>query len=368
MEEKKKNSTEETENHINDSADGKIDKLDSLLLDSEDDDVNKSSDSDSAKFEAFMAEYRHLMHSSLGTEEEEKTDEKEVEEIDESEFLISLPKKSEKKKKPSTEVKSENREDDGVWDEAITLQPEEYEETDVADKIMVEELPEEEPEPDFDLGEPIQENDDDFQISINFDGEESEEINEEPVKERKYDPENPRAIDWIFELAEMFVFVLIAVMVITSFFFKHSIVEGDSMLNTLEDGDHLIISDLFYTPERGDIIVFEDYSTDLKKAVVKRIIALPGETVEVKLNLAGEYEVYINGEFLEENYAYNDIDYSAPGVGTWTVGEGEVFVMGDNRYNSTDSRDGRVGTIEIECILGKVLFRFLPFEKFGEVE
>lgn len=368
MEEKKKFSTEETENHITDNAASGLDKLDSLLLDSEDDNVSTSSASDTAKFEAFMAEYRNLMHHSLGTEEEEKTSEEQTEEIDESEFLISLPKKNDKKKKSSAGVESESRDATEAWDEGITLEPEEYDDPGEEDKIMVEELPEEEPEPDFNLGEPIQENDDNFQISINFDGEETEEIAEEVVKERKYDPDNPRPIDWIFELAEMFVFVLIAVMVITSFFFKHSIVEGDSMLNTLEDGDHLIISDLFYTPERGDIIVFEDYSTDLKKAVVKRIIALPGETVEVKLNLKGEYEVYINGEFLEENYAYNDIDYSAPGVGVWTVGEGEVFVMGDNRYNSTDSRDGRVGTIEIDCILGKVLFRFLPFEKFGEVE
>jgi signal peptidase I len=57
------------------------------------------------------------------------------------------------------------------------------------------------------------------------------------------------------------------------------------MMNTLQDGDHLIISDLFYTPERGDIIVFEDYSTSLKKAVVKRVIGLPGETVEVSFEI-----------------------------------------------------------------------------------
>ena len=233
---------------------------------------------------------------------------------------------------------------------------------------MTDELPEEEPEPDFDLGETINEREDDFQISINFDGEEKEEERDPTPKSRHYDPENPRVIDWIFDFVEMFVFVLLAVMVLTSFFFKHSVVEGDSMLNTLEDGDHLIISDLFYTPERGDIVVFEDYSTILKKAVVKRVIGLPGETVEVKLNDIGEYEVYINGEYLDEEYAYNEIQFTSGGTGTWVVPEGEVFVMGDNRFNSTDSRVSGVGTIDIDCILGRVLFRFMPFEKFGKVE
>ena len=354
------NSAGKTDNNISE------DRLDSLLLDNNEPITNASKE-DSAKFEAFMSEYRDLMGRNLAhdTGEEEKDDE--------SQFLTSLPKKqAQKRKSQKAEEKSINTDDAENWDEGITLAPEEYVDPGEEDKIMHDELPEEEPEPDFNLGEPVEENEDKFQLSINFDGDdisdEEDKKSEKPHEEREYDPDKPRIIDWVFDLVEMFVFVLIAVMVLTSFFFKHSIVEGDSMLNTLEDGDHLIISDLFYSPERGDIVVFEDYSTMLKKAVVKRVIALPGETVEVKLNAKGEYEVYINGVYLEEEYAYNNIDFSAPGVGKWTVNEGEIFVMGDNRYNSTDSRDSRVGTVEIDSILGKVLFRFLPFEKFGKVE
>ena len=78
--------------------------------------------------------------------------------------------------------------------------------------------------------------------------------------------------------------------------------------------------------------------------------------------------LYINGEYLDEEYAYNEVQFTSGGTGTWVVPEGEVFVMGDNRFNSTDSRVGGVGTIDIDCILGRVLFRFLPFEKFGNVE
>lgn len=352
--EEKKNSTKETEKNTND-------KLDALLLDEEDDSVETSPAEDKAQFNAFMAEYRSLMSKSLHKEEpkEEIFEEKE-------EVFKAIPSKKPSKKAEKHVEENEKKNDN--WDEAITLNPESYVDPGEEDKIMVDSLPEEESEPDFDLGEVSKDRSDDFQLSINFSGEEQTEEPAPEKKEYKYDPDKPRAIDWVFDFVEMFVFVLIAVMVLTSFFFKHSVVEGESMLNTLVEEDHLIISDLFYTPERGDIVVFEDYSTALKKAVVKRVIGLPGETVTVKVNSAGAYEVYINGEYLDEPYAYNDIQDYAPGVGEWIVGEGEVFVLGDNRFNSTDSRVSGVGTIDIDCILGRVLFRFMPFEKFGKVE
>ena len=359
MEDKrKKRSSEEAESNI-DKAD-----LDALMLDSEDD-ASIDSPEEDVNFEAFMAEYRNLM--SQGIEKDSETKDRVAEETEED-FLISPPpKKKENKKQKKQEAKTEEPKERSDWDEEITLAPEEYEELDDGNG-MRDELPEDEPKPDFNLGETAEEGDDKFQLSINFEGEQKPVIMEEAEKERKYDPENPRAIDWVFDIAEMFVFVLAAVMILTSFLFKHSVVEGDSMLNTLEDGDHLIISDTFYTPKRGDIVVFEDYSTMLKKAVVKRVIGLPGETVEVKKDENGNFEVYINGEYLDEEYAYNEVDNSSAGVGVWTVGEGEIFVMGDNRYNSTDSRDNRVGTVDIDSILGKVMFRFYPFDKFGAVD
>ena len=192
-----------------------------------------------------------------------------------------------------------------------------------------------------------------------------EEVEEDSAN--KYNPEKPRTIDNIFDFVELFVFTLAAVLILTTFFFKHTIVDGDSMLNTLHDGEHLIISDVFYTPERGDIIVFEDRSTILDKPVVKRVIGLPGETVEIKINKSGEYEVYIDGEYLEEDYDFNSLIGTPTLNGPWVVGEDEVFVLGDNRYNSTDSRHSGVGPIKIDSILGKVLLRIYPFDKFGTV-
>lgn len=367
MAEDKKISTEETEKNIKDEE--KKDSLDALLLDDDDEDYGETSDE--AEFDAFMAEYRDLIGKKLN---EAATAEPEtVEEENPEEVLISLPKKQSKKKKERPEKKVSCGESD--WNEEITLVPEEYEDPGEDERDMLDELPEEEAAPDFDLGEETDDGEDRFQISINFDGERRSEPTEESddgeVTVRRYDPERPRAIDWVFDIAEMFVFVLLAVMILTSFVFRHSIVEGHSMMNTLEDGDHLIISDLFYTPERGDIIVFEDYSTSLKKAVVKRVIGLPGDTVEVRLNELGEVIVYVNGELLAEEYAVNakdcDIDtsnFNRP----ITVGDGEVFVMGDNRYHSTDSRSSGVGPVKTDAILGKVIIRFFPFDKFGTVE
>ena len=361
MMEENKNSSRETEKNIDSDS---LDKLNSLRLDGDEESETVSSVEDKARFDAFMAEYRTLMSRKIQHDEPAPAP---VEESDE-EIFKAPPKKAQKKKAQKVDQTPEEEKEENNWDDGITLAPEEYIDPGEEDKVMTDALPEEEPEPNFDLGETPVERDDDIQISMNFDGEEKEETPPPAPKNRRYDPDNPRLIDWIFDFVEMFVFVLLAVVVLTSFFFKHSVVEGDSMLNTLVNGDHLIISDLFYTPERGDIIVFEDYSTSLKKAVVKRIIGLPGETVEVKLNNLGEYEVYINGEYLEEEYAYNDVQFTTGGVGTWVVPEGEVFVMGDNRFNSTDSRVASVGTIDIDCILGRVLFRFMPFDKFGKVE
>ena len=141
------------------------------------------------------------------------------------------------------------------------------------------------------------------------------------------------------------------------------------MLNTLENGDHLIISNLFYEPQRGDIIVFEDYSKpdDYKKAVIKRIIALKGDTVEIKAAEDGKsLVVLVNDKVIKDDNAYYLPGKTPQPFGPITVGEGEVFVLGDNRYNSTDSR--HVGTINVDSITGKVILRFYPFDKFGIVE
>lgn len=198
-----------------------------------------------------------------------------------------------------------------------------------------------------------------------------------------------RTVDSVFDFIELFVFTLAAVLIITSFFFRHSIVDGPSMMGTLQDGETLIISDFMYTPKAGDIIVCEDYTTALKKPIVKRVIATEGQTIRITKDA-----IYIDcdpfapgAEPLDEPYAYisdsrysyfNPIGGTAPMPamtrvdtvrGTYyelTVPEGEVFVMGDHRNNSTDSRT--IGTVSEDSVLGRVLFRVYPFSEFGKVE
>ena len=180
-------------------------------------------------------------------------------------------------------------------------------------------------------------------------------------RKNEYNPENPRKIDTLFDFVELFIFALVAVLVFTTFFFRHSVVEGSSMESTLHDGEHLIISSFLYQPERGDIVVCEDYSTPHKKPIVKRIIAIEGDHIEVTPN----GKVTLNGELLTEEYVFIDGIVTGYPVNI-TVGEGEIFVMGDHRNMSDDSRS--FGPVDTDSIIGKVILRFYPFDKFGNVE
>ena len=219
---------------------------------------------------------------------------------------------------------------------------------------------------------------------------ESEKDDDLPDQEKKKTPddeEKPRRVDNLFDFIELFVFTLIAVFIITSFFFRYSIVDGGSMQNTLEDDEALILRSFLYTPECGDIVVVQDKSTALKDPIVKRIIAVGGQTVKFTRDA-----VYVDGVELDEPYVYTG-DYENPFGGEdiyrysvypsdallpivtaredgvfyeITVPEGEIFVMGDHRNNSKDSRD--IGTIHEDAIIGKVVLRFLPFNNFGKIK
>lgn len=191
-----------------------------------------------------------------------------------------------------------------------------------------------------------------------------EEDDDEPEQE-PYNPEKPRRIDGRFDFVELFVFTLAIVMLISSFLFRHSIVEGPSMEGTLYEGEHLIISDVFYTPRRGDIIVCEDHTTAIKKPIVKRIIAIGGDYVEI----TQDGRVLVNDVELTEDYVnVDDPKYRYTPLERFRVPDGELFVMGDHRNESTDSRDPNVGTVSEDSVLGRVILRFYPFSRFGTVK
>jgi signal peptidase I len=140
-------------------------------------------------------------------------------------------------------------------------------------------------------------------------------------------------------------------------------VVGTSMVPTLQDNDKMIVSNILYTPKQGDIIVFK--KTEFKdEALVKRVIATAGQTVDIDFNRG---IVYVDGTALDEPYiaelTTNQIDF----VGPQTVPEGCVFVMGDNRNKSTDSRDSRIGMVDTRLVIGKVYLTVFPFSNFGSV-
>ncbi len=143
-------------------------------------------------------------------------------------------------------------------------------------------------------------------------------------------------------------------------------VSGSSMEHTLQDGDSLLVDKLSYRfkdPERFDIVIFPyQYGDD--QYFIKRVIGLPGETV--RIDYYGN--IYINGEVLEEHYGAEIIDDPGRAEQDITLGEGEYFVMGDNRNHSMDSREPSVGNINKKDILGKALIRIYPFSTFGGIE
>lgn len=170
----------------------------------------------------------------------------------------------------------------------------------------------------------------------------------------------------LLEWVKLLCVSLVAAIVITTFV-KPTMVKGESMSPTIHEYDYLIINCMSYVkkePAFGDIIVFETkMKTDSgrQKDLIKRIIGVPGDFIQVKDGI-----VYRNGVALEEPYI--DGIYTPGDVEEMEIPENHVFVMGDNRSNSLDSRSEELGTIPYEDIVGSVLVRLFPFNKIGLVE
>lgn len=190
---------------------------------------------------------------------------------------------------------------------------------------------------------------------------------DETRKEGKKEFE-PRFTSELFAWGESLMGVLIAFVIIFTFVVRLFGVDGMSMYPTLEDRSIMLVSNLGYHPEKGDIVVLRKDGFYSDQPIVKRVIATGGDTVDID-PVTGD--VSVNGEVLDEPYIAEKIDtLTRMGDLSYpqTIPEGCVFVMGDNRNNSTDSRDSRLGIVDERCILGHVLRVVFPFSKFGSVE
>lgn len=178
--------------------------------------------------------------------------------------------------------------------------------------------------------------------------------------------EKPSLIGEVFEYTETLVTMFAVMMLIFVFIARPATVDGHSMDPTLNDKERLIISRLFYDPAPGDIVVIANTADKLDhKNLIKRIIAVGGQTVDIDFD-AGE--VSVDGKVLEEPYTMEPTYLEEGTQFPLTVPEGEVFVMGDNRNDSRDSRSPDVGTVDEDELVGRCIFRFLPLNRFGKVE
>ena len=190
------------------------------------------------------------------------------------------------------------------------------------------------------------------------------------IEKAQYKP-FANAMDWAGSL----VYAVLAMIVLNLFVFRSITVDGESMNNTLQDQDRVISTNFFYTPSRGDIVVIQadkivnQVTGKYGEPIIKRVIALAGDTIkfdfdngEVYLKKAGESEF----ELLDEDYiaapTLNSLDRHTGEE--HTVPEGCVFVMGDNRNRSLDSRSNLVGDVDTDLIMGKAFVRLFPIDQF----
>lgn len=168
-------------------------------------------------------------------------------------------------------------------------------------------------------------------------------------------------IESIYDFAGIIVAALLAVCIIFTFFFKISTVVGESMENTLKDGNTVLISAINPDIEYGDVVVISQ-PNGYEKVLIKRVIAVGGQTVSFD-HLSGK--TIIDGKPLDEPYIKENMQFTYGMTKTYTVPEGMLFVMGDNRNESADSRDVYIGMIDERYVVGKVFYRVGDFKLFN---
>ena len=186
------------------------------------------------------------------------------------------------------------------------------------------------------------------------------------TKKQEEIPAGRRLRNSIIELCIYIAIIVICVAFVPKYVLQRTIVDGKSMMNTLKHGENLLVEKVSYhftDPGRFDVIVFYPPGRESSDYYIKRVIGLPGETVQIK----GE-DIYINDEKIEENFGKDPI--VDPGIAEKPIklGDDEFFVLGDNRTVSEDSRYEEVGPVKRENIEGRAILRIYPLSEFGTFE
>ena len=195
-------------------------------------------------------------------------------------------------------------------------------------------------------------------------------------------PENRSFSKDVIEWLEVISTAVIAVVIIFCFIFRVATIDGSSMLNTLYGGDALgrnadkvIITNLAYTPKNGDIVVISrnaqnslESQTKSQGPIIKRVIAVGGQTVNIDFDSG---TVYVDGVALKEDYISTPTTSSADVEFPIYVPEGYIFVLGDNRQDSLDSRYSQIGEnglVDTRYVLGHAVFRIYPLDRIGRLD
>lgn len=165
----------------------------------------------------------------------------------------------------------------------------------------------------------------------------------------------------VYEYAETVLFAMLLLVLLFTFVFRVASVVGDSMQPTLYTRERLLLTTHFYEPSHGDIVVIDRYTQD---PLIKRVIGVAGDTIRID-GVNGV--VYRNGEALIEGYVSGPTSPKEMS-GEITVPEGYIFVLGDNRSVSKDSRSAEIGLVDTEDVVGKAILRIWPIKRFGGVE
>ncbi|HCC35708.1 MAG TPA: signal peptidase I [Ruminococcaceae bacterium] len=180
-----------------------------------------------------------------------------------------------------------------------------------------------------------------------------------------------KLITEIYEWLDSLTVAFITVVLLMTFIFRVVSVDGASMMDTLKDEDKVILTQLFYTPKQGDIVVlltdrnFAAEMSDVNRPLIKRVIAVEDQHVDIDFDSG---VVYVDGVALTEPYAKEPVRVRGTLSFPQIVPKGHVFVLGDNRNNSLDSRFQEVGMVDNRYVLGHAMFRVFPLDSIGGLD